>query len=415
MNDFKVDGYISTEVNPDSVTQADIVLGIYADNCADNIELCVTKTAGGLDRYYPDKKSVLVNLDLCSSDDTKDVFFKCHSEVPRIYVSTSPEDRIKKHSFFNLVTIAHRLKAKAVLVFDGSIASIKKTWVPRLLEPIFKHNASFTSPLYSRQHFDLPVTQLLSYPLFRALFGRRIRNPNLGDAAFSGALNEVFFNTTSWPAEESYFAIELTMAVLAVAHGPIYQSFMGDPRVGKKRLIVDSSQGIVFTEILNSFYELMLLYAPLWLKARHSRPTSIIGTDIKPEILPPRELTENFLSFQHTIQQLSIEHEAIWTAYFPKQLELLKSLKSLPIDRMEIPVENWADLIYTGALRFRNLDHSAGRELVNSLIPPFLVRLINFSKLLSTIPSGQMNALIEQEGVVFEKMKPQLVAAWNNS
>jgi hypothetical protein len=413
-NTSKVDSHISTELNPGRVSEADIVVGIYSRDNSDEMGYSVYKAAGGLTRYYPDLKGVIVNLDSCSEDDTREVFLASPSDVPKIYVSTPPEARLRKHSFFNLVEIAHRLKAKAIVTFEASTATLKKAWLPRLLEPILERGACFTSPLYSRQHFDLPVTHLLSYPLFRTLFGRRILNPNLGDAAFSGSLNEVFFNTAEWPSEDSFFSIELATAMLAVKHGPVYQSFMGDPRVGKQRLLVDTSLGEQFYEILHSFYELMVLYPEFWTKSGHSRPTPVIGTDLKPEILPPRELACSNETFLEHIRKSAVEHDALWRQCFPGHLKLLSDLQNNSLDNLEVPANEWALLIYAGAARFKKLGPENGKAVIRALIPPFFVRLINFKKLISSVPSGQMRALMEDESAVFEKLKPKLLEAWNS-
>jgi hypothetical protein len=412
MNDIKVEGHIASEINPDSISEADIVVGIYSHNNSDNMELSILKASGGLSRYYPELRGAIVNLDACSEDGTKEVFLSASSDIPKIYVSVPPDKRLKKYCFFNLVNVARRLKARAVISFEAATATIKKTWVPRLLEPILKHGACYTSPIYSRQFFDLPVTFLLSYPMFRALFGRRLRNPNLGDAAFSGSLNEVFYNTTEWPDEDSYFSVEIATAAMAVNHGPVFQSFMGDPRVGKKRLLVDIFLGEEFYQILHTYYELMVLYPDYWQKSLRSRPTPILGTDLKPEILPPRQLASSPSAFHNLIQGISLESQELWSRNFPDHMSLLKEFQSAPLEKMEVSIEEWVSLIFEGAAKYRDLPKEEGEALTRSLIPAFFVRLLNFKNLISSLPQGQMASLIEDEAVVFEKMKPKLLEEW---
>jgi hypothetical protein len=414
MNDIKVEGHIASEINPDSISQADIVVGIYSQNNSDNMELSVLKASGGLARYYPEYKSVLVNLDACSEDGSKEVFLSADSEVPKLYICCPPDKKLKKYCFFNLVSVARRLNAKAIVSFEAATATIKKTWLPRLLEPILKSGACYVSPLYSRQFFDLPVTFLLSYPMFRTLFGRRLRNPNLGDMAFSGSLNEVFFNTVKWPDEDSYFSVEITTAVLATNHGPVFQSFMGDPRVGKKRLLVDIFLGEEFSQILRTYYELMLLYPAYWQKTLRSKPTPITGTDLKPEILPPRQLASSPSAFHNLIQKISLESEDLWKENFPDHLTLLKEFQFSPMEKMEISIDEWVNLIYAGAVRYKDLPPEEGKALVHSMIPAFFVRLLNFKNLISALPQAQMAALIEDEARAFERMKPALLEKWGN-
>ena len=186
MTAIKACGEIFSEINPDSVSGADIVVGILSHNDMNNIALSLEKAAGGLRKFYPDLKSVVVNSDCHSDDTTRDLFLAAQAGVPKIYVTTPPEKNIKKVSFFNLMEVAHRLDPKVVLTLDARISTVKTTWVPRLADPVLKNGASFTAPIYSRQFFDTPVTFLLTYPMCRAIFGRRIRHPNMGDSAFSG-------------------------------------------------------------------------------------------------------------------------------------------------------------------------------------------------------------------------------------
>ncbi|MDR2352919.1 MAG: hypothetical protein LBF22_07095 [Deltaproteobacteria bacterium] len=411
MNDFKVEGHIFEEINPDSVTETDIVAGIFTYNDKTDLPLAMLKTSGGIERYYPDLKGVLINLDSHSEDGTRELFLETPTSIPKIYLSTSPDEKFKKFSFFNLINIAHRLNAKVVLFFEARITTIKKTWVPRLADPILKNGAILTSPIYSRQFFDMPTTFLLSYPMFRAVFGRRVRCPHLGDMAISQTLNERLFHNI-WPKENGYPACELATLALAVSTGPVYQSFMADPRVGKNRLPINIGMAEEFFQILHSFYELMIQYESFWIKLKNSRPTPIMGTDLKPEILPPRELIDSPTAFQSAIQNGAKEAVDIWKEFFPNHLELIESLKSASLDHLDVPLKEWVELIYLGAAAYKRLPEEDGKKLIYSLVSPFLVRLFNFKKLASTLPSGQLSALLEGDAMVFEKMKPLLVNAW---
>ncbi|MDR2406158.1 MAG: hypothetical protein LBE27_07305 [Deltaproteobacteria bacterium] len=409
-----IEGDIFKEINPGTVSGADIVLGILSHNDMDNIELSLEKAVGGLKKYYPDMTSVVVNSDCCSDDNTRELFLGTKTEVPKIYVSTPPDKNIKRASFFNLMVVAERMAPKVVLAIDARISTVKMSWVPRLADPILKNGASYTAPIYSRQFFDTPVTFLLTYPMFRAIFGRRIRHPNLGDAAFSGALNDILLHKTTWPSEESYAACELTMQVIAVSHGPVFQSFMGDPRVGHIRRPIDADITEEFYSNLMTLYELMILYPKLWLKVKNSRPTPILGADLKPEILAPREMTISTAIAQSMIQNITKEAEPFWSKYFTEYLPLLEDLRHKPLDSMEIAPELWVKIIYKGALVFRSISDAERSLLVRSLVPLFLVRLFKFHKMTCSLTSGQLIAMTEDEALLFEKFKPDLVFSWRS-
>jgi hypothetical protein len=184
--------------------------------------------------------------------------------------------------------------------------------------------------------------------------------------------------------------------------------------VGKKRLLVDIFLGEEFYQILHTYYELMVLYPEYWKKSLRSKPTPILGTDLKPEILPPRQLASSPSAFHNLIQRISLESKELWAKNLPEHMTLLKEFQSFPLEKMEVSIEEWVSLIFQGAARYKDLPKEEGEALTRSLIPAFFVRLLNFKNLISSLPQGQMASLIEDEAVVFEKMKPKLLAEWGD-
>jgi len=65
---------ISEIVNPSKVKSADIVVGIPSYNEADSIYFPVEQASKGLSIYFPSQSSVIVNIDNCSEDGTRDAF-----------------------------------------------------------------------------------------------------------------------------------------------------------------------------------------------------------------------------------------------------------------------------------------------------------------------------------------------------
>ncbi len=79
---------ISEIVNPSNIKSAEIVVGIPSYNEADSIFFPVEQASKGLNIYFPHKSSVIVNVDNCSEDGTKDAFLNTPTKVPKIYAST---------------------------------------------------------------------------------------------------------------------------------------------------------------------------------------------------------------------------------------------------------------------------------------------------------------------------------------
>ena len=136
-------------------------------------------------------------------------------------------------------------------------------WIRNLAEPIFE-DYDYVSPLYIRHKYDVTVTNSIAYPLTRALYGRRVRQPIGGDVAFSGAVTFSFVESNIWNDAIAHFGIDAWMTTNAVkTHGSIIQSFMGRPKVHKTRKI-DSQVDLIFEDVVGTIFELMLHFDSFW-------------------------------------------------------------------------------------------------------------------------------------------------------
>ena len=89
--------------NPSHVNQAEIIVGIPSYNEADYIAYPADVSRRGLVEYFPDKKSVIINVDNDSPDGTRNVFMKTPTEVPKIYISTPKAIKGPLLSFPNFI------------------------------------------------------------------------------------------------------------------------------------------------------------------------------------------------------------------------------------------------------------------------------------------------------------------------
>jgi len=76
------------EVNEKDIKEADIAVVIPSYNEADSISYPTKMVSEGLVKYFPDKKSVIINADNASPDKTEDVFLNTITNVPKIYITT---------------------------------------------------------------------------------------------------------------------------------------------------------------------------------------------------------------------------------------------------------------------------------------------------------------------------------------
>lgn len=125
----------------------------------------------------------------------------------------------KGSAFRTIFEIARRLKARACAVVDADLRSISPEWVELLLRPIMEEGYDYVAPYYLRHKYDGTITNSLAYPLTRALYGQRIRQPIGGEFGFSGALAAHYLDQHVWESEVARFGIDIWMTTEAIACG----------------------------------------------------------------------------------------------------------------------------------------------------------------------------------------------------
>jgi glycosyltransferase involved in cell wall biosynthesis len=204
-------------VNPQKIEKAEIVVGIPSYNEEETIDFVVEQASLGLEKYFPDKESVIINADNHSADETKEVFFKAKGSVPRIYISTAEGVKGKGYNFYNLFLMIKKLKAKVGIVLDADLRSIRADWIKKMAKPVLE-GYDFVSPYYIRCKTDATITNHLVYPLVYGLLGWDIRQPIGGDFAFSDKMVDVWLKQ-EWSETTCQFGIDIFMSLIAFLEG----------------------------------------------------------------------------------------------------------------------------------------------------------------------------------------------------
>ncbi|MDR1658330.1 MAG: hypothetical protein LBT47_12415 [Deltaproteobacteria bacterium] len=405
--------FIFSSVAPESVEQADLVVGLMGVSGDDNISLGLTKANEGLRQSFPDLSSVIV---YCASDSfkkSKSTFLSLPSTVPKILLMSPPGDTNRTHHYINLFHLAKNLNPKAILTIEAHLATVKRSWISRLFEPILKGQAELTAPFYHNLKFDIPVTNLLAYPLFRALFGRRLRQPFHTDRAFSPTLNDIFLSQ-DWPASRPFSQTELTMNLLAIANGVrICQSFMAYPRYSEPIPPLDPSTKNLFIEVCGSLFNLAEENQELWQKNNRSRPTVVTGTTLTPSVTISRQLAP-LSDFLDTIRNLSSENTKFWNEIFSGIKDnLYHRLLTEDLETLTVCPSEWAELIFESILVYHRLKGNDRQHLLESLAPVFLARLITMLRDCTGLTLPQIDAQVEEEARIFETKKSILSSGWS--
>ncbi|HMB20357.1 MAG TPA: glycosyl transferase, partial [Spirochaetota bacterium] len=128
----------------------EFMVGIPSYMESDSISYVVKQVDEGLSKYFDKYKTVIVNVDNNSEDDTKGAFLNTETNTPKHYITTPGEVRGKGNNFLNLFKFGkkHLDTLKGAVVVDADLKSITPEWIKHLGEPIIK-GYDYVLPRYS--------------------------------------------------------------------------------------------------------------------------------------------------------------------------------------------------------------------------------------------------------------------------
>lgn len=409
-----VDGKLS------EIGKADLLVGIPSYNNASTIKHVVMAVQGGLFKYFPDCKSVIVNSDGGSTDGTPEIvknasldqslsLFIDHAPA-RSFRITTPYHGIpgKGSAFRTIFEIAKALDVKACAVVDSDLRSITPEWIELLLKPVFEVGHDFVAPLYKRHKYDGTITNSIIYPLTRALYGKRIRQPIGGDFGLSGRLAEYYLAKDIWDTDVARYGIDIWMTTTAIANGfKVCQSYLGakihDPKDP------GSDLSAMLSQVVGSAFDLMETYSLKWRMINGSQTVPRFGFEYEAGLEPVKVNLDRMLEkFRLGVRELS----PVWGKILSRDvLDYLLSITRGESGEFSLPIEIWVDIIYSFALAYHRKEMNS-HHLLKSLTPLYLGRVASFVKETSECSGDEVESRIEDMCLVFEDKKKMLLDNW---
>ena len=94
-----------------------------------------------------------------------------------------------------ILQTAQRAGARACAVLDAGLQGVAPDWIERLVGPVLTDGFDYVSPYYMRHVNEGDITKGIVYPMFRALYGVRLRQPAAGEFGCSGRLVTHYLRT----------------------------------------------------------------------------------------------------------------------------------------------------------------------------------------------------------------------------
>jgi hypothetical protein len=436
--------------------RADIMVGIPSFKNAATIGYVVRAAHAGLVQYFPDLKPVLVNSDAGSSDGTQRVVIETEPPdyVERILLvrPTNRLDRVtltypeidgvggKGAALRTIFEIAAALDVQALVVVDSDLRSIVPEWIELLAGPILKGGYDFVAPLYARYKYDGTITNTVTYPLTRALYGHRIRQPIGGDFGVSGDLVRHYLELDDWTDDISKFGIDVWMTTSALTGGfAVCQTRLGakvhDPKDP------GSDLGPMFRQVVGTILRLAAAHPDAWLTIRGSHDVPAYGFE---RIIDPPPLEVNAIRLLDEFHGGSLTVADTWRRTLapenaamvlelaleagkaaekasralgvggeggsgsgsPTTIEMAEALGSF-----HFPDDLWARCIYDLVVATRRGDVDTG-PLVAALVPIYFGRVGSFVIENRHLTTTDAEERVERQAREFELLKPYLVERW---
>jgi hypothetical protein len=109
--------------------------------------------------------------------------------------------------------------AKACVVIDAGIPTIEPEWIERLIGPVITDAFDYVSPYYLRHVNEGAITKNIVYPMVRAPYGVRLRQPAAGEFGCSGRLVTHCLEEEIWDVEQDSARIDPWLAVATMCGG----------------------------------------------------------------------------------------------------------------------------------------------------------------------------------------------------
>ena len=403
-----------------NVGEVDLLVGLPTHNNAKTIGAIVATIQAGLLSVFPRERAAIINADGGSQDGTPELVLSAAiddvrrgSRVPALrtlhVISTQyASSPTRGTALQSILAAGELLRAKACVVVSPESTQVQTDWLAKLLRPVYAGEFDFVLPTYSRHRFDGILLTNLLYPMTRALYGLRIREPYAFDFAFSGSLGSQFLAQNAWQDETARAGSETYFTLNAIAgHARICQSFLGTREHVERR----SSDLIpALRQTAGALFSSLGPQAALWRANSGSQPIPTIGPDREFTLEP---LRVNRKRLREMFSTGVVELESVFqTILSASTLEELRRIDRLAETEFRYPAELWVKTIYEFAAAYQksviNRDH-----ILQALAPLFRGRAFTFLVENRNGSADTVEDNIEALCLEFERGKPYLLELWN--
>ena len=388
-----------------AVDQADLVVGIPSYGNAATIGHVVDAAREGLRRSFPRLRAIVVNSDGGSTDGTQETALRRDTPELRVISGRYDGPSGKGSALRAIFEAVARVGATAACVVDSDLRSITPEWIDRLLRPIVEGHAEYVTPLYVRHKHDGTITNNVIYPVVRALYGRRLRQPIGGDFGFGAGLARRYLAEDVWSSDVARFGIDVFMTTTALASGAnVVQAALGakvhDPKDPARHLAP------MFTQVLSSLVDRVRAHRGFWSRVVGSEPLPVEG---RAPAVEPDEVRVDLAGLDAAFRLASEAERRRWPETICREdLEAFLGAAEAAAPAAWDVERAWARLVYD-VLGASLREPAAAATNVHALLPLYFARVAMHVRAASGMPSAEAETLVERQAEAFETEKAHLL------
>ncbi len=381
----------------------EFIVGIPSYMEMDSISFVTRQVDLGLRKYFGNLKSIIINADNDSEDDTRGAFLATKTKTPKRYISTPKGVRGKGNNFLNLFKLAkkHAHTLKGVVVVDSDLRSITPEWIKYLGEPILK-GYDYVLPIYSRHQFDGTITNHICYPLIYGLLGENFRQPIGGEMALSPALMNYWLEQ-KWNSTTKHYGIDIFMTLHAIfGDFKICEAGLG----AKIHKASAPKLGPMFTQVVTTLFEIILSKESSWINTLVIKPKTKKRFGLK-RLVPPQELKIDIRDLKDKLREEYYPKEYLLKAYL-NDYAIMSLEKMFEQDIYNVDAFMWTQILYQLFFSYRNGSLKVRKDIVEALKPIYFARSVTFDYQTWRYSVNYVEDAILEQAKAFASQKPYL-------
>jgi len=307
-----------------------------------------------------------------------------------------------------VVSAARDRQASAVAFVGADLGTFPPDWIPALVRPAATMEIDYVSPHYRRAPFEGAITRSIVYPMFRAMYGLRVRQPAAAEFGASARFQQHLIDLGLWDLEGADSGIDLWLATAAAGGGfRLGETLLGARPAAPAAVAPDLS--VTIAQLVGALFNDLERRDAVWQRIRGSVPVPVVG-EVTDETGPDRD--QDPAPYLESFRLGYSALRDVWAWVVPPRAILdLKRASDRPPDQFRLDDDLWARIVYDFAVAYRGRgmprDH-----LLRALTPLYLGWLASFLTEMRGRTAADADGRQERLCAAFEQQKPYLVSRW---